>query len=157
MPERLLKFLLKFIITSIPLALLWLWQGANNYEKLFVKAVNFSSQLFLTNLFLPIPSTFFHNLVPFTALIIITPPLLVLRKLWQLVLGWVIIFLEHILVSLALYLFLDVWKLSESTYNWLFTPLSILSGTFPFVLWLVLLRQDIKSLFLKPVHSNSPR
>jgi len=157
MAEKLLKFFLKFLVASAPLALFWLWKGAAGYEKFFITVVNQFSQLAQINLTLPIPSTFFPNLVPFTALMLITPPALRLGRLPLLLLGWLVIFLEHLLLSLLLYLFLDLWKLSESTYNWLFTPLSILNGTFPFLLWLFLLKKEIRSTFLRPDYSNSPK
>ena len=151
MAEKLLKFFLKFLVASAPLALFWLWKGAAGYEKFFITVVNQFSQLAQINLTLPVPSTFFPNLIPFTALILITPPVLRLSRLPLLLLGWLVVFLEHLLLSLLLYLFLDLWKLSESTYNWLFTPLSILNGTFPFLLWLFLLKKEIRSAFLRPL------
>ena len=151
MPERLLKFFLKFLVASAPLAIFWLWKGAAGYEKFFITVVNQFSQLAQINLTLPVPSTFFPNLIPLTALMLITPPALRLSRLPLLLLGWLVIFLEHLLLSLLLYLFLDLWKLSESTYNWLFTPLSILNGTFPFLLWLFLLKKEIRSAFLGPL------
>ncbi len=157
MPERLLSFLLKFIFVSGLLALLWFWKGLELYQVLSVGTVNFISGIAITNLTLPVPTAFFHNLIPFTALILISPPYFNLQKLWLLLLGWFILFVEHLVVAVILYFLLDFWQVSQSTYELLFTPLSVLSGAFPFILWLVLLKDRVKQLFVKPAHSNSPK
>lgn len=157
MPERLLSFLLKFIFVSGLLVLLWFWKGLELYQGLFIGTVNFISIIAIAHLTLPVPTTFFHNLIPFTALILISPPYFNLRKLWLLLLGWFILFVEHLAVAIVLYLLLDFWQVSQSTYEWLFTPLSILSGAFPFILWLALLKARVKQAFVKPAYSNSPK
>jgi|GEM_PF-1189544 len=157
MAEKLLRFFLKFVLASALLALIWFWKGAQGYERFFVAVVNMVTQTARINLSLPIPSTFFPNLIPFLSLMLITPPILSLNRFFLIGAGWIVLFLEHLLLSLALYLFIDIWKLSDSTYNWLFTPLSILNGTFPFLLWLFLLKKEIRSAFLSPNYSNSPK
>ena len=156
MPERLFRFFLKFLLVSVVLSFLWVWRLNQDYVSFFVTTVHFFSFLSGLNLSLPIPTSFFHNLIPFTALMLVTPPVLSPKRFWLLLAGWLIVVLEHLLVSVYLYQLLDVWKVSDSTYSW-FTPLSILSGTFPFLLWLLLLREQTKLLFIRRAYSNSPK
>ncbi|OGC76549.1 MAG: hypothetical protein A2Z27_02330 [candidate division Zixibacteria bacterium RBG_16_50_21] len=157
MPEKLLRFSFKFLAVSAPLALLWFWKLQGYYEKLFIAVVGFLSVIFRTNLHLPIPAAFFHNLIPFTSLILISAPKLKVRVIWLLLVGWLILLAEHLFLSLILFLLLNLWKVGDSLYNWLFTPLSVVSGAFPFFLWILLMRMEISQLFLPKPYSSSPR
>lgn len=157
MLEKIFSFFLKFLLLSALLFVLWLWKLNTLYQNLFVGLVNVFSGMLGTNLGLPIPSEFFHNLIPFTALMLVTFGLIGWRRLWLLILGWLILLLQHLLVGVYIYLLLDILKLSGSTYISFFTPLPVLSGIFPFVLWFLLLREDVKMVLAKPAHSRSPK
>src|SRR3972149_5105515 len=102
MPEKLLRFFFKFLVVSAPLALLWFWKLQGYYEKLFIAVVGFLSVIFRTNLHLPIPTTFFPNLIPFTSLILVSSVGLRLRIFWLLLVGWLISLAEHLFLSLIL-------------------------------------------------------
>ena len=150
MKENLLKFLVKFLLVSLPLFTFWFWLGDDWYSVFYEKLVFVLFKIFQKDSSnFPIPTSFFNNLVPFTVLMIITPGIHYIRKIYLILFGNLIILAEHLLVGIILY-FLDfVLKVSDQTFSLILTPLSILSGTFPFLLWLILASEEIKSWFWK--------
>jgi hypothetical protein len=149
MRERLWLFIVKFILVSAPLALLWYWKVGGWY---LVFLNHLYSYLFITILGIDIkffspPADVFYGLIAFTSLMIITRGIDLKTRLRQLLLGLVITVLWHVILTEAVYLLHEDIGVPSAAYDRLSPVLYIFTGTLPFVLWVLFAPRQVAGLF----------
>ena len=160
MKRKLWLLILEFLAITIPLAWLWLEWGRSAYLGFFV---NLSTPILMVlgvTEFQPrLVQDHFLNYVPFLFLMVITPGLSIRRRVIGTIVGFVIIFFDHIgLVSVA-YLAHSRYGLSSKAFSTLF-PALLFSDSLPFILWAIIasgfLKKTIAGLKRKPMSRSDP-
>ena len=149
MKEKLWLFIVKFILVSTPLALLWYWKAGgwylvflnHVYSWLFVKILGFNIKFFSP------PADVFYCLIAFASLMIITRGIDLRTRLRQLLLGLVITVLWHLILTEAVYLLHDDVGVPSAAYDRLSPALYIFTGTLPFVLWVLFAPKQVAGFF----------
>ncbi len=151
MREKLGWFIVKFILISVPLFILWHWKGEERYLILFnhlltlllIKVAGFDIRYF------PAPVDIFNNLIPFVSLMIITKQMKLQNRLFRIALGLSILILWHMILTELVYLLHDEYGVSSRAYEKLSVPLYLFSETLPFMLWILFARKQVAGLFLR--------
>jgi hypothetical protein len=137
MKKRLWLLILEFLAITIPLAWLWLEWGRMAYLRLFLKLATPILMFLGVKEFQPhLVQEHFLNYVPFFVLMVITPELSIKRRIIGTVVGFVIIFFDHIgLVSVA-FIAHSKYGLTAKAFSTLF-PALLFSDSLPFILWAI--------------------
>lgn len=147
--EKFLPFILKFIAVSLILSALWFWKGEYYYFLFFNSIVPPILKLIGINLILLPPLVpLFYNFLPFISLLLITrgiKPVELFKKLLQ---GLFLIFLWQILIAEILFLIHRQIEDPASPGFGIYFILGLLNYSIPFVLWLILARENIYTLFI---------
>jgi hypothetical protein len=151
MKEKLWLFIVKFILVSAPLFLLWHWKGEgwylvflnHLYSYLFVKILG------MNILFFAPPADIFNSLIPFVSLMIITREIKPKPRLSRLALGLSIMIVWHLVLTEVVYLLHDAQGVPSRAYERLSVPFYIFSETMPFVLWVLFAHKQVAGLFLR--------
>jgi hypothetical protein len=149
MREKLWLFIVKFILISAPLFVLWHWKGEglylvflnHLYGWLFIKLAGFNIEFFAP------PVDIFNNLIPFVSLMIITRGIKPKTRLYHLALGLSIMILWHLILTQVVYLLHDARGVPSPAYEKLSVPFYLFSETLPFVLWILFARRQVAGLF----------
>ncbi len=146
MKKTLLLLLAKFVAVTAPLTWLWMHGGQEAYFKFFVALSRpFLILLGVTNFPPSLVRDRFLNLVPFLALMLITPGLSVVTRLSRTALGFVLIFLSQIGLTYWAYVtHIRDGKTAESMANYF--PALVMSDALPFVLWALLANRFLREL-----------
>jgi len=149
MKEKPQIFILKVLALSLILYILWYWKGESYY---FSVLKNFLMHLFRT-LGISIrgfgyPTSIFNNLIPFISLMLVTKDIQFKSRISKLVIGLLILIGGHILLSIGISL-LNQDNQTPSAFNYkLSASLYLFSETLPFLLWVILAKQNLLSLFM---------
>jgi len=129
---------LEFFAITIPLAWLWLEWGRMAYLRFFLKLATPILMILGVSEFQPrLVQEHFLNYVPFLVLMVITPELTMRRRIIGTVIGFVIIFFDHIgLVSMA-FVAHSKYGLTAKSFSTLF-PALLFSDSLPFILWAII-------------------
>jgi hypothetical protein len=150
--KKVLTFTVKFLAVSLPLFALWMIGG---YFYIFPVLFVAKSllQVFGPQVSgLPMALDIFSSTIPFVSLMVITKGLKLRKRLSKVAIGLLILFLWHIIASVALYLIMADNELTSSKTIWFAsykTFLYIFNLTLPFLLWFFLVgRNRIKAAVL---------
>jgi len=151
MKEKLWLFIVKFILVSAPLFALWHWKGQGWYlvflnhllTLLLIKIAGLNIQYF------PSPVDIFNNLIPFVSLMVITRDIRLKTRLSRLAWGLLILIVWHMILTEAVYLLHDEYGVPSQAYEKLSVPLYLLSGTLPFILWILFANKQVAGLFVR--------
>ncbi len=94
----------------------------------------------------PAPKPILLNLIPFVSLMVITRGMRAKPKLIRTAEGILILFVWHMVLTELVYLLLDC-QASTPAYEKLSVPLYLVSGTIPFILWMLFAPKQVASLF----------
>ena len=141
---RVLATLLKIVAVSAPLTWLWIAWGREAYAKLFVQLALPIYGLFgLTSLLPNAARDRFINYLPFLILMLITPRLSLRRRSIGIAVGFVVIFLMHVV-------FIYIASTAENPDSSLnvrgfrkIVPANGLSDSLPFILWVIIARDFV--------------
>ncbi len=143
---KLLKFFLLLIVFSLPLFWFWMERGQAGYQKLMgVAIVPLVKALGEKDLNLFVLKAHYMNVVPLVALILATPALGWKKRLLALALGLAILFIWHLLFSLALNHYQMLWGRDRRFYR-VFIPAISVNSALPVILWLLLAWKGAKEL-----------
>lgn len=153
MKKRFWLLVLEFFAVTIPLAWLWLEWGRLAYLELFVKlSTPFLMFLGVTSYEPKLILEHFINYVPFLVLMIITPKLTIKRRIIGTLIGFVIIFFDHVMLASVAFVAYSNYGLTEKAFSTLF-PALLFSDSLPFILWAIIaagyLKQFVPKVFKK--------
>ncbi|KPL00648.1 MAG: hypothetical protein AMJ91_03885 [candidate division Zixibacteria bacterium SM23_73_3] len=151
MKEKLWVFIVKFILISAPLFVVWHLKGQDWYlvflnhvlSFLLIKIAGFHIHGF------PFPVDIFNNLIPFVSLMLITKEFKLKTKLSRLGWGLWILIVWHMILTGAVYFLYDEYGVPSQAYEKLSVPLYLFSATLPLVLWILFARKQVVGLFLR--------
>jgi hypothetical protein len=151
MKEKLWVFIVKFLLISVPLSLLWLWRGQTYYliflqhalTLIVIKIAGFHVKGF------PAPVPIFLNLISFVSLMVITRGVELKTRIIWLAEGLLILIAGHMVLIEAIYVIQLKYQIDSHAYEKLTEPLFLLSQTLSFVLWILLARKQVTGLFLR--------
>jgi hypothetical protein len=146
--EKLWWFIVKFALVSLPLFAFWVWKGEAWYlaflgqslTLLVIKTAGLNQMCF------PAPKPILLNLIPFLSLMIITRGIKLQPRIIRMSEGFVILVVWHMILTEAVYLLLDCQGTTPA-YEKLSVPLYLLSGTLPFILWMLFAPKQVAGLF----------
>ncbi len=139
---KLLLVLLRIVAVSVPLTWLWITWGREAYGRLFLElAMPIYGFLGLTSVVPEGARDRFINYLPFLILMLITPRLTLTRRLVGTLVGFLVIFVAHLLFVYAADL--EVWESTAMTRNRFIriVPANTMSDSLPFVLWVLIARE----------------
>ncbi len=144
MKKRLWLLVLEFLAITIPVAWLWIEWGRTAYLKFFLKLATPILMILGVSEFQPrLVQEHFLNYVPFLVLMVITPELTIRRRIIGTLVGFVIIFFDHIgLVSMA-FVAHSNYGLTAKSFSTLF-PALLFSDSLPFILWAIIASNYLK-------------
>ena len=150
MKEKPAIFILKVLALSLFLYVLWYWKGESywasmmdNFFKHFFSTLGIRAKVFRY------PEEIFNNLIPFLSLMLFTKDIQLKSRISKLVIGLLILIGAHILLFFGLYLLYHDYQVPPSElYNKLSVPLYLFSQTLPFLLWIILAKRNLLSLFI---------
>ena len=144
MKKRSWLLVLEFFAITIPVAWLWIEWGRAAYLKFFLKLATPILMILGVTEFQPrLVQEHFLNYVPFLVLMVITPELTIRRRVIGTLVGFVIIFFDHIgLVSMA-FVAHSNYGLSAKSFSTLF-PALLFSDSLPFILWAIIASSYLK-------------
>ena len=144
MKKRLWLLILEFLAITIPVAWLWLEWGRMAYLRFFLKLATPILMILGVSEFQPrLVQEHFLNYVPFLVLMVITPELTIKRRIIGTLVGFVIIFFDHIgLVSVA-FIAHSNYGLTAKSFSTLF-PALLFSDSLPFILWAIIASNYLK-------------
>ncbi len=157
MRRRLVLLFLEFLAITLPLTWLWDVWGREVYLEFFewvagplleLLGVRRVPRMMVGNRFL--------NLLPFFALMVITPGLRIRRRLIGSALGFGLIFLVQIGFAAMAFHARARYGLSAEAFSALF-PMLLLSDSFPFLIWAVVANEFIRELSGRAARSVAPR
>ncbi len=144
--RRILLLLLEFVAVSAPLTWLWLRWGQAAYGELLFAAMDPVYDLFGATHVRRSPAGHrYLAYVPFLALMAITPGMALRRRLLSLLAGCGLIFLSHVLLTVAVDVAYARYDDSGEAASALF-PFLLLADGLPFLLWYLLFRGFLHSL-----------
>jgi len=136
--KRFLLLTLEFLAITVPLGWVWIEWGRTFYLKVFVElATPIFIVLGVTELKAQLVIDHFINYVPFLVLMVITPTLTVRRRAVGTAIGFVIIFLGHILLASVAFVASSKYGESQEAFNTLF-PAFLFNDSLPFILWAII-------------------
>lgn len=149
MREKLWAFIVKFVVVSLILFGLWYWKG----QDLYIRILNDSLYFFFHSLLgvgsgFSFPKDIFNNLLPFVALMVITRDIKFKNRASKLGWGLLILILEHVILSKAIYFLNPEPGVVSKWYDKLSVPLYLFSETLPFLLWILFARKQVIDLFM---------
>ena len=150
MKENLLKFGIKVILISVVLYVVWTQGGRDFYLSLMRPA-----SVFLLKLFIPRLHTFgpglygFSMLIPFLSLALATKTSGFKNKLFKTLIGIGVIIVWNFVLVFIWYFLFEKFGETDIITTQQRTTLFFLSGIFPFLLWAILFKENLKEL-LKP-------
>jgi hypothetical protein len=142
--KQALFFLIKFIALTAPLT--WLWQkgGRAAYREIHVHGARLVFELLEVG-HVPTPGRQrFISIIPFIALVLMTPRLSIRRRWLGLLLGLLALFLLHI--------FSQLWADPETRRFFIWTKL--LLDAAPFVLWVVIAHEYVENALARTIGSS---
>jgi hypothetical protein len=144
MKRRFWLLTVEFFAITTPLAWLWLEWGRMAYLRFFLKLSTPILVFLGVSEFQPrLVQEHFLNYVPFLVLMVITPELTIRRRIIGTIVGFVIIFFDHIgLVSMA-FVAHSKYGLSAKAFSTLF-PALLFSDSLPFILWAIIASSYLK-------------
>jgi hypothetical protein len=156
MKEKLWVFIVKFLLISVPLSLLWLWRGQTYYliflqhalTLIVIKIAGFHVKGF------PFPVPIFLNLISFVSLMVITRGIKLKPRIIWLAEGLLILIAGHMILIEAIYAIQLKYQIDSHAYEKLTEPLFLFSQTLSFVLWILLARKQVVELFLRRRGTN---
>ncbi len=146
MKRRFWLLALEFLVITIPLAWIWLEWGRSAYLKFFVRlSTPILAFLGVTEFQPKLVQEHFLNYVPFLVLMLITPELTARRRIIGTIIGFVVIFFDHIgLVSVAFVAY-SKYGLAAKAFSTLF-PALLFSDSLPFILWAIIASGYLKKM-----------
>ncbi len=147
MKEKLWIFIIKFVLISFPLFVLWYWRGEDYYLVLLDHVLTFLLiKIAGLNLeYFPAPKDIFNNLIPFVSLMVITRGILYKKRLLWLAEGLLILIGWHMILTEIVY----IMGVESPIYVKFSVPLYLFSETMPFLLWVLFARKQVAGLFTK--------
>lgn len=144
MKKRFWLLILEFFAITIPVAWLWIEWGRMAYLRFFLKLATPILMILGVSEFQPrLVQEHFLNYVPFLVLMVITPELTIKRRIIGTLVGFVIIFFDHIgLVSVA-FIAHSNYGLTAKSFSTLF-PALLFSDSLPFILWAIIASNYLK-------------
>ncbi len=144
MKKRFWLLVLEFFAITIPVAWLWIEWGRTAYLKFFLTLATPILMILGVTEFQPrLVQEHFLNYVPFLVLMVITPELTIKRRIIGTLVGFVIIFFDHIgLVSVA-FIAHSNYGLTAKSFSTLF-PALLFSDSLPFILWAIIASNYLK-------------
>lgn len=144
MKKRFWLLVLEFFAITIPVAWLWIEWGRMAYLRFFLKLATPILMILGVTEFQPrLVQEHFLNYVPFLVLMVITPELTIKRRIVGTLVGFVIIFFDHIgLVSVA-FIAHSNYGLTAKSFSTLF-PALLFSDSLPFILWAIIASNYLK-------------
>lgn len=146
MKEKPQIFILKALALSLFLFILWNWKGESyylsildNYLKDFLRTlgIRIGGFSYLKDIF--------NNLIPFISLILVTKDIQFKVRISKLAIGLLILIGVHILLAVGLtFLYRDY----PALYHKISSPLYLFNKILPFVLWIILAKRNLLSLFM---------
>jgi hypothetical protein len=136
--KRLLIFIAKFLLVSLPLFALWMLGGYFYIFSVLFVAKFFVQILGLQVSGLPMSLDIFSSTIPFISLMVITKHLKFRKRLSKVAIGLLILFLWHLVASFSLYLMMTDSEVISSKIilsTSFRTFLYILNLILPFLLW----------------------
>lgn len=94
----------------------------------------------------PAPKPILLNLIPFVSLMVITEGMRMKTRVTRTAEGILILFAWHMILTELVYLLLDC-QATTPMYEKLSVPLYLVSGTIPFILWMLFAPKQVASLF----------
>jgi hypothetical protein len=146
--EKLWWFIVKFVLISLPLFALWVWK----VETWYLAFLGGSLRLVVIDLAglkpacFPAPKPILLNLIPFVSLMVISTGMRTKLKVIRTAEGILILFVWHMVLTELVYLLLDC-QATTLAYEKLSVPLYLVSGTIPFILWMLFAPKQVASLF----------
>ncbi len=156
MTRRLILLLLEFLAITLPLTWLWDVWGRDAYLAFFawlagpvleLLGVRRLPRMMLGNRFL--------NMLPFFALMLITPGLKIRRRLIGSAVGFGLIFLVQIGFAAAAFHARARYGLSAQAFSALF-PMLMLSDSFPFLIWAVVANEFVRDVGRRALGKVAP-
>jgi hypothetical protein len=149
MKEKLWLFIVKFILVSAPLFLLWRWKGEgwylvlvnHLYSYIFARILGLDIQFFAP------PVAVFLSLLAYVSLMIIATGMSLRTRVLRLLMGLLIMVFWHVILVEAVYLLHEGPGVPSPAFEKLSGPLYIFTGTLPFVLWILLAHEQVTGLF----------
>jgi len=141
-----IRFLLKVVVVSVPLTLIWMNWGRQFYASIFpYLASPIYGWLGLTSVMPNADRERFINFLPFVVLMLVTPKMSITRRVVGTLVGCVLIFFCHLL-------FVWIHQISTLSDNRgmttegfsQFFPVMLLSDAFPFILWVVIANEFVR-------------
>ena len=149
MKEKRWLFIVKFILISAPLFLLWRWKGEDWYLVLVnhLYSYIFAIILGLNIQFFAPPVAVFLSLLAYISLMIIATGMSVRTKVLRLSAGLLNMVFWHVILVEAVYLLHEGPGVPSPAFEKLSGPLYIFTGALPFVLWILLAQEQVAGLF----------
>jgi hypothetical protein len=149
MREKLWLFIVKFLVVSLPLFVLWYWKGQDLYISILDNSLYFFFHTLLgVNSDFTFPKDIFNNLIPFVALMVITRGMKFKKRVTKLGWGLLILILAHVVLSKLIYFLSPEPGVVSKLYEKLSVPLYLFSESLPFLLWILLARKQVVDLFM---------
>jgi len=151
--KRLLIFIAKFLLVSLPLFGLWIGWGYFYVYPVLSIAKSFVQIFGLPGSDPPVPFDICSSPIPFISLMVITKHLKFQKRLSKVVIGLLILFIWHLVASVALYLTMTDDNKLILPQPFLFTAfitfLYIFNLTLPLLLWFFFVGKNrIKAVIL---------
>jgi hypothetical protein len=140
-------FILKVLVLSIILFILWYWKGETCYLPVledFLRKLSWT--LGIRKGGLPYPRYILSNLIPFVSLMLITREIEFKKRILRLVTGLLILIAGHILLGIGIYLLCQDSPTPQTICYKLSILLHVFSGTLPFFLWVILAKKNLLTL-----------
>jgi hypothetical protein len=146
--EKLWWFIAKFVLVSLPLFALWVWKAEAWYLAFLGQSLRFLviDLAGLKPACFPAPKPILLNLIPFVSLILITRGMRTKIRAIRTAEGILILFAWHMVLTELVYLLVDC-QATTPVYEKLSVPLYLVSGTIPFILWMLFAPKQVASLF----------
>lgn len=150
MKEKPAIFILKVLVLSLFLYVLWYWKVEGYYLSFFKNFIRLFFETFevrIKTFWYPIDT--FNNLIPFVSLLLMTKDIQIKNRFLKLVIGLSILISTHILFSLVAYLLYQDSQTSPTEFYYVLnTFLSLSSKVLPFFLWIIFAKRSLLNLFI---------
>ncbi|MEE8165996.1 MAG: hypothetical protein V3T64_10545 [Myxococcota bacterium] len=157
MRTRLILLFLEFLAITLPLTWLWDVWGRDVYLDFFESVAGPALELLgVRRVPRMMVGNRFLNLLPFFALMVITPGLRIRRRLVGSAVGFGLIFLVQIGFAAMAFHARARYGLSADAFSALF-PMLLLSDSFPFLIWAVVAHEFVRDIGRRAVRRVAPR
>ena len=150
MKDKVRTFIFKALVLSIILYFLW-YLKIGSYYVYFIDSisVHFVSSFGIKIDTLWYPTAIFYNFIPFISLMLFTININLKKRILRFLIGLLILILSHILFSITLSILQPDYHVPLSALNYkLSVSLSLFSQILPFLLWVILAKRNLLSLFI---------